>query len=216
MIRRTLPLAVVLLAGCGAWSGPRATTAFPEPTHPDLDYPVGAFALTERSGRTVTDQDLRGQVWIASFIFTRCNGPCPAVTNTMARLQAGLKDEMRAGGLKLVTFTVDPSRDDLKALNTYADIRQADPKNWLFLTGDEKTIHALLKERFKQAVERKGGPEVKPGDEFGHSTRLVLVDKSGVIRATCEGLPDDEMPDGKERFEAGLERLQSRARELLK
>jgi cytochrome oxidase Cu insertion factor (SCO1/SenC/PrrC family) len=213
MMNRIFPFLFLFAAGCGAFSGTRPST---ESTQPDLDYPVGEFSLTERSGKTITDKDLRGQVWIGSFIFTRCTGPCPAVTNTMARLQAELKAEMQAGKLKLVTFTVDPARDDLKALKDYANTRQADPNNWLFLTGDEKTIHKLMQEQFKQAVERKLGPDVKPGDEFGHSTRLVLVDKKGVIRATYDGLPDDDMPDGKERFEAGLKRLKERAQELMK
>ncbi|MBN9121746.1 MAG: SCO family protein, partial [Planctomycetes bacterium] len=220
MTRRLLPFVVfalgcgtlaVLALGCGAWGGSRLPTPA-DPPQPDLDYPVGEFALTERSGKTVTDKDLRGRVWIGSFIFTRCNGPCPAVTQTMRKLQDDLGDELQGGKLKLVTFTVDPARDDLKALNDYANNRQADPNNWLFLTGDEKTVHKLLQEQFKQAVERKVGPDVKPGDEFGHSTRLVLVDKNGVIRGMSEGLRDDEMPDGKERFEAGLSRLKGRAR----
>ena len=210
MIRRIFPFAVLAAVGCGAWGNPRTT----EPKQPDLDFPVGEFALTERSGKKVTDKDLRDSVWISSFIFTRCSGPCPAVTQTMRRLQDELKAELQGGKLKLVTFTVDPDRDDLKALNDYANTRQADP-NWLFLTGDKKAIHTLSQEQFKQAIEHKVGPDVKPGDEFGHSTRLILVDKNGVIRAMYEGLPDDEMPDGKERFEAGLVRLKDRARELL-
>lgn len=213
MTRRIFPFAVLVVAGCGAFGGPRTPT---QPAQPDLDYPVGEFALTERSGKQVTDKDLRGNVWVASFVFTRCTGPCPAVTQTMATLQRDLADELKGGNLKLVTFTVDPARDDLQALKAYADNRQADPNNWLFLTGDEKTIHKLMQEQFKQAVERKVGPEVKPGDEFGHSTRLVLVDKNGVIRDTFEGLPDDQFPDGKERFEIGLKRLKDRVRELLK
>jgi cytochrome oxidase Cu insertion factor (SCO1/SenC/PrrC family) len=213
MFRRTLPLAALLVAGCGAWGGSRLP---PAPARPDLDYPVGEFSLTERSGKTVTDKDLRGRVWVGSFVFTRCNGPCPAVTNTMARLQGLLKDELTAGKVKLVTFTVDPTRDDLAALKDYADNRQADPDNWLFLTGDEKTVHHLLREQFKQAAGRKTGPDVKAGDEFEHSTKLVLVDKAGVIRAMYDGLASDDMPDGKERFEAGLVRLQERVRELTK
>lgn len=212
-MKRAFPFLFLLAAGCGSLGGTPTST---EPAQPDLDYPVGEFSLTERGGKTITDKDLRGQVWIGSFIFTRCNGPCPAVTNTMARLQGDLKEEMNAGKLKLVTFTVDPARDDLKALKDYANSRQADPNNWLFLTGDEKTVHTLMQEQFKQAVERKLGPDVKPGDEFGHGTRLVLVDKNGVIRAMYEGLADDDMPDGKERFEAGLKRLKERARELMK
>src|SRR5262249_25504407 len=161
-MKRLLPFVLLVAAGCGAWSGSRTTT---QQARPDLDYPVGEFSLSERSGKTVTDKDLRGTVWIGSFVFTRCTGPCPAVSNTMARLQAELKDELKAGQVKLVTFTVDPARDDLRALKEYADSRQADPNNWLFLTGDEKTVHKLLQEQFKQAVERRVGPDVKPGDE---------------------------------------------------
>jgi protein SCO1/2 len=191
--------------GCGLPTNPASS---PDPVQPDLDYPVGTFSLTERSGKTVTDQDLRGHVWVASFIFTRCNGPCPQVTSTVARLQAELKD---LPDVRFVTFTVDPKRDDLAALRKYADSRSADPKRWLFLTGDESTIHTLMREQFKQPVEHKMGPEVQPGDEFGHSSRLVLVDKKNVIRAMCDGLPNEHFP---ERFETDLARFQKRIREL--
>jgi cytochrome oxidase Cu insertion factor (SCO1/SenC/PrrC family) len=213
---RFFPFVVLLAAGCGASGGLPTSTQPTAPAQPDLDYPVGEFSLTERSGKTITDKDLRGKVWIGSFIFTRCNGPCPAVTNTTARLQADLKNEMKAGKVALVTFTVDPAHDDLKALNEYANIRQADPNNWLFLTGDEKTVHKLLQEQFKQAVERNVDPDAKPGAEYVHSTKLVLVDKNGVIRAMFDGLANSKFVDGQERFEAGLARLQERVRELLK
>jgi cytochrome oxidase Cu insertion factor (SCO1/SenC/PrrC family) len=99
----------------------------------------------------------------------------------------------------------------LTALRKYADNRNADPKRWLFLTGDESTIHRLMREQFKQPVERKTEPEVQPGDEFGHSSRLVLVDKKNVIRAMCDGLPNERFPD---RFEVDFARFQERIREL--
>src|SRR5581483_556163 len=117
MTARLLPLLALFLAGCGAVADPRST---PSPEPPDLDFPVGTFRLTERSGRTVTEQDLRGKVWVASFIFTRCTGPCPQVTSTMRRLQSELGDELQAGRVKLVTFTVDPEHDDLRKLREYA------------------------------------------------------------------------------------------------
>lgn len=215
MLRRLLPLVALVAAGCvGSAHVPTAPTETPQP---DLDFPIGEFALTERSGKAVTDKDLRGKVWVGSFIFTRCSGPCPAVTNTMSRLQRDLAGELKGGKFALVTFTVDPARDDLKALKDYANTRQADPDNWLFLTGDEKYVHKLLQEQFKQAAERKIGPDVQPGDEFGHSTKLILVDSKGVIRGMYDGLPsDEELPDGRNRFEAGLGRLKDRVRELLK
>src|SRR5215470_9833230 len=86
---------------------------------PDELGKVPAFDLTERSGRTVSDQSLRGKVWVAAFVFTRCTGPCPQVTATMARLQKEL-NLARRDDLRLVTFTVDPERDQPKELQDYA------------------------------------------------------------------------------------------------
>ena len=134
----------------------------------------------------------------------------------MGRLQRALADPLKSGKVKLVTFTVDPVHDDLKTLRDYANARQADPDNWLFLTGEEKTIHKLLHDQFKQAIEQRLGPEVKPGEEFDHSTRLILVDKTGVIRGMYDGLPNDKMPGGKEAFEENLKRLRDRVGELTK
>ncbi len=205
-------LAVLLLAGLG---GCRPLARETPPTWesetedlPDPQWPVGPFALTERSGRTVTDQDLRGYVWIASFIFTRCTGPCPSVASTVARLQHELQDLPQ---VRFVTFTVDPKRDDLRALNEYAQARGADPQRWLFLTGEEETIHRIIREQFKQAVGRNPGPQVAPGDEFIHSSKLVLVDAQGRIRGWCDGLPHEQFPD---RFESDLRRLIRRVRQL--
>jgi len=207
MTSRLLPLlGLFLLAGCGV--SPR--TAREEL---DLDWPVGPFSLTERSGRTVTDKDLRGSVWVASFVFTRCTGPCPSVAATVGQLHRELKDKP---SIKFVTFTVDPARDDLSTLREYANNRQADPDRWLFLTGDEKTIHEVVAKQFKQGVERIPDPDVKPGEEFEHSTRLLLVDKNGVIRAFYPGLYDPKVHTSEAAFAADLELLKTRARELAK
>ena len=193
--------------GCGTTARPNTNS----PTEPDLDYPIGPFSLTERSGRTVTDKDLRGSVWVASFVFTHCSGPCPYVSANVGRLQLELKDEP---GVKFVTFTVDPSRDDAARLREYANFHRADPERWLFLTGDEATIHRMVREQFKQAVERNPESGAKPGTEFDHSPKLLIVDKKGVIRAAYDGLPNDRYSDARERFEASFSRLKARVHEL--
>ncbi|MCE9564996.1 MAG: SCO family protein [Planctomycetes bacterium] len=210
MTRRLPLLLLVCATGCGLLARPNPTTA---PTDPELDWQIEPFSLTERSGKTVTNKDLQGSVWVASFIFTRCVGPCPAVTSTVGKLQKEFKDEP---GVKFVTFTVDPMRDDLTTLKDYANSRGADPDRWLFLRGDEATIHKLLRETFKQAVGRKVGEDVKPGDEFSHSTRLMVVDRNGVIRGIYAGLPDERIPDSQADFDANLTRLKTRMRSLLK
>ncbi|HEV3440834.1 MAG TPA: SCO family protein [Gemmata sp.] len=205
---RFTPLLAIFLSGCGVSARHGSDTA---PTQPDLDFPVGHFSLMERNGRTITEQDLRGSVWVVSFVFTRCTGPCPQVTATVAKLQAELND---VPGVKFVTITVDPGHDDMAKLRDYAKHFNADADRWLFLTGDEATIHKLMREQFKQAIERKSDEDVKPGDEFGHSTRLLVVDKEGLIRGSFDGLQNEEYPESKEQFEANLSRLKDRVRQL--
>src|SRR5947208_7826939 len=126
-------LCVALLAGC--------VSCRKSPPPDDLGA-VGPFALTERGGGTVSDETLRGKVWVASFVFTRCTGPCPQVTGTMARLQSELIGEP---GVLLATFTVDPARDDPAELRKYAELFRADPERWLFLTGPEEEIYRVIR-----------------------------------------------------------------------
>ena len=209
MSRRLFLLSVcsvysVVVLGCGLNVEPAPLS--------DLDYPVGSFSLTERDGRTVTEKDLAGKVWIASFVFTRCMGNCPAVTATVRQLQDKLKDQP---DVMFVTFTVNGEHDTPGELKKYADRYQADPKRWLFLTGDEPTIRKLLQERFKQSAGDEPAGEVKQLDALAsHSTRLVVVDKKGAIRAMFDGMRNANFPDSEERFNDGMKRLEKKVKQL--
>jgi protein SCO1/2/putative membrane protein len=151
---------------------------------------VQDFSLTERSGRTVTRQDLLGKVWVASFVFTRCAGTCPQISRTMQRLQdwtAGQKNVL------LVSITVDPSHDTPAELREYADKRyHADPERWLFLTGDRDAVYALIQKSFLLGVQETQGAEYRPGNEVTHSSRLALVDQAGHIRGYFDGREVDD------------------------
>jgi protein SCO1/2/putative membrane protein len=169
--------------------------------------PVGAFALTERSGRTVRQTDLLGKVWVASFVFTRCSGPCPQVSSTMQRLQEKLAGEP---GVLLVTFTVDPEYDQPAELSEYARHFQADPERWLFLTGKQEEIYRLLREGFHVPVAQNEGPERIPGQEVMHSPRLAVVDGQGRLRGYFDGVRDSRWPDADAEFENNFRRLRAK------
>jgi len=210
---KSFALAVLLLAipACSP-SQTSTTRSGHASTNKDISLPLDDFTFTERSGKSISKADLHGKVWIASFVFTRCTGPCPQVTATMARLQSELKDTQ---DLRLVTFTVDPARDDPEELRKYAEHFRADKERWLFLTGEEKTLHRLLKESFKVPVMRND-KSTKASDDFDHSTRLVVVDRNGNVRGYFEGIADPEIEGGKEEFEGDLKRLKEKVAELLK
>ena len=44
---------------------------------------VNDFALTNQAGAAVSLAGLRGRVWIADIIFTRCPGPCLKMSRQM-------------------------------------------------------------------------------------------------------------------------------------
>ena len=197
----------IFLTGCAPEAKSTVSVAKSEPL-----YPVPDFKLTERSGKPVSRDDLKGKVWIASFVFVRCPGPCPQVTATMARLQKEL-DLKNTPDLRLVTFTVDPEHDNPKELTDYANRYQADPERWLFLTGrSEAELDKLATEGFKVLAKRSNNPD----DIFDHSTRLVLVDKAGQIRDYFDGMCPRTDPQAKADFEANLTRLKQSVAELLK
>jgi len=204
-----LVLVHAFLTGCT----PAPTTSASTGNRPDLDIPAPAFTMTERSGNPVTRDDLKGKVWVASFVFTRCSGPCPQVSATMARLQKELKLSENPN-LRLVTFTVDPDRDTPNELKEYANRYQADPEKWLFLTGlPEAELHKLLKDGFKVTAQRSTSQEA--GDEFDHSSRLAVVDKHGTIRGYFDGIPSKSSPDADTEFEENLKRLREKVGQLL-
>jgi protein SCO1/2 len=174
-------VAVTVLAVWRLREGTSATGALP------IYGTVPAFALVERSGRSVTADDLRGQPWVASFIFTRCAGMCPALTTTLAalmrRTQVSAAERVRA-----VTFTVDPTHDDPEALRRYADAHGADPRRWLFLTGDHDAVEHLVRDGFLLSIaELPPGERERSPEPITHSDRFVLVDPQLRIRGYYHG-----------------------------
>ena len=170
--------------------------------------------LTLLAKGSVTKADLSGKVWVASFVFIRCTGPCPSVSATMTNLQSEL-DLANQPELRLVTFTVDPERDTPNELKKYADTFRANPDRWLFLTGKEDEIHTLLKTGFKIGVNRSTNPQPIAGQEFDHSTYITVVDKSGTIRGHFDGYRGPNDTDG-ERYTASMTALKQLVADLLK
>lgn len=178
---------------------------------------VPPFALTERTGRRVTLEDLHGLVWVANFIYTECSESCPTQSLQLARLQ----DEFPAEApLRLVSITVDPEHDTPAVLSRYAERYRA-TERWWFLTGDKRAIYCLARDGFRLGVvdpTASAPPDCGTGVSLGpapawashgskglfiHSARLVLVDGSARIRAYHLATESESLT----RLKANLRRL---------
>lgn len=145
---------------------------------------VADFTLTNQDGQAVSLADLRGKVWVADIIFTRCPGPCLKMTRQMKELEQALPAGSPA---KLITLTTDPDFDTPPVLKTYGELSTADPNRWRFLTGTKKQIADLAIDSLKlTAIAKKPEERESAQDLFVHSTIFVIVDKQGRLRGVFE------------------------------
>ncbi len=144
------------------------------------------FRLVDQSGRSFGSADLTGRVWVASFIFTRCETVCPAVSRQMARIQS--RTENLEPQFHLVSFSVDPEYDSPSRLSEYARSYRASPRMWTFLTGAPDAVRDAVVNGLHVSMGREPGAGVAG---IFHGTHLVLVDGAGRIR----GYYDAAAPD---------------------
>jgi protein SCO1 len=146
-------------------------------------YPAPTFSLTNQNGQTVTDQALRGTTWIAGFVFTRCTGPCPMMTQKMAAMQGQVTNP----NVKFVLFTVDPEHDTPEVLTAFAEKYKADQSRWHLLTGPTPKLYEAAAGMKVTAIPANGENPIV------HSQRFLLVDPEGQVRAAYDSLSDDDL-----------------------
>lgn len=168
---------------------------------------VADFVLTNQNGRAVSLADMKGNVWVADIIFTRCAGPCPRVTKQMRELQLRLR-AANANAL-LVTLTTDPAFDTPPVMKKYAERFQADQGNWLFLTGTKEQIAKLAVDSLKlTAVEKPAAERTSPEDLFIHTNMFVVVDKQGRLRGVVQNSSTDNPAQVQGQLISMVRRLQ--------
>jgi protein SCO1/2 len=141
---------------------------------------IADFHLTSQSGKPVSQKDLQNKVFVANFFFANCQGICKKMTSQMTRVQEKFKNNP---DVKLVSYTVDPARDSVEALQEYASQYGADPDKWYFLTGPKKEIYDLAINSYLLPAQENNDGTV----DFVHSEKFLLVDKDKHVRGIYDG-----------------------------
>lgn len=173
-MRPLLLASLLLLASCGRERRPAALWAIP------------AFEISRVTPSSVEPfglSDMRGKVWVADFVFTRCGGPCPVLTTRLSALGRRLPP-----AVGLLTVTVDPKGDTPERLRAYARAHGADLERWVFARGDVPRTYDLLYSGFRLPVSTR--PEKGDAERVVHSTYFVLVDAEGRVRGYYDAFDD--------------------------
>jgi protein SCO1/2 len=154
---------------------------------------IPSFSLMDERGKAFTSENLKGKIYVANFFFTRCGTICPKITSQVSRVtDAFIQDK----DIHFISLSVDPNYDNPEKLAGYSKKFDADTARWTFLTGDKKTIYPLILKGFRVPLADASEYDAaikNPDETFIHSERLVLVDKSGVIRGFYDGTDKKEV-----------------------
>lgn len=145
------------------------------------------FILTDQDGRSLTNEDLRGQIVLYNFTYTRCQAPCAQTSPIMRAIQDQLAQVSTDGvTITLVTISFDSQHDKPDTLCAYANSLGADTVRWRFLTGDATRVKYVIGSGFNVYY------NANPSGVFEFDPVFVLVDGWGIIRATYRTLPTSD------------------------
>jgi protein SCO1 len=167
----------------------RFVPGFGDPTLPVLSY-VPRFSFSDQNGRTVTEKDLQGKVYVAEYFFTTCRGICPKMNTNMKKVA---QDYANEPDFRILSYTVDPETDSVGRMKRYADSLGADPQRWFFLTGRKDSLYHLARTGY--LLDDPKNNAINIGEQFLHTQLMALVDKSGRVRKIYDGLKKDELDE---------------------
>ena len=140
---------------------------------------VPDFSFTDQNGKTITNNDYLGKVYVVEFFFTTCPTICPRMNKNLVQIQDTFKDFENFG---VASFTINPEYDTQEVLKEYAEQYGITNPNWHLMTGDQEKIYDLANTGFPLYVAENA--EVEGG--FEHSGHFALIDKEGFFRSRVE------------------------------
>jgi len=151
-------------------------------------HKIAPFAFTNQNGKTITQEDYKGKIYVADFFFTTCQSICPKMTKNMGWLQERIKS---MPDVLLLSHSVTPDIDSVPVLRAYADEKGAIDGKWNLVTGDKKDIYYIARKSYL-AVKTTNSSQLY---DMVHTENFILVDKQGRIRGFYDGTNLDKPAD---------------------
>ena len=140
---------------------------------------VSSFSFINQNGKTITNEDYIGKVFLLEFFFTTCPTICPKMNQNLVSIQNSFPNQPDFG---IASITINPNYDTVEVLKDYADQYGVKNPNWHFLTGDQGVIYELANSGFNLYAAQVNGA----AGGFEHSGNFALIDKQGYIRSRVD------------------------------
>ena len=149
-------------------------------------HTIAPFSFVNQNGKTITEKDYEGKIYVADFFFTTCGSICPKMTTNLAVVQQAVLNNPK---VLLLSHTVFPETDTVSVLKKYAIKNGVLDHKWNLVTGDKKEIYTMAR---KSYLAVKMG---KPSELYDmvHTENFVLVDEQKRVRGFYDGTKKEEI-----------------------
>ncbi|MFE3846990.1 SCO family protein [Flavobacterium sp. LB3P45] len=149
-------------------------------------HTIADFSFVNQNGKTITQKDYEGKVYVADFFFTTCGSICPKMTTNLAEVQKAIINNPK---VMLLSHTVFPETDSVSVLKAYALKNGVVDSKWNLVTGDKKAIYTMARKSYLAV--KLGKPEQLY--DMVHTENFVLVDTKRRVRGFYDGTKKEDM-----------------------
>ena len=149
-------------------------------------HTIADFSFTNQNGKTITQKDYEGKIYVADFFFTTCITICPKMTSNLVEVQTAIRN---MPDVMLLSHTVFPEVDNVATLKAYAIEKGVDDKKWNLVTGDKKEIYAMARKSYLAV--KMGKPDQLY--DMVHTENFVLVDAKKRVRGFYDGTKKEDI-----------------------
>ena len=143
-------------------------------------HKIAPFSFENQNGKTITQDDYEGKIYIADFFFTTCPTICPKMTANMVNIQEEILNDST---VMLLSYSVTPKIDSVPQLKKYAIEKGVNDEKWNLLTGNKKEIYTMARKSYLVVKDDgDGGPY-----DMIHTENFILVDPEKRIRGFYDG-----------------------------
>lgn len=149
-------------------------------------HTIADFSFTNQNGKTITQKDYEGKIYVADFFFTTCQTICPIMTTNMTEVQKAFSNNPN---VMILSHTVTPEIDSVPVLKQYALKQGVNDSKWNMVTGDKKDIYYIARKSYLAV--KTGKPEEMY--DMVHTENFVLVDTKRRVRGFYDGTKKEDV-----------------------
>lgn len=149
-------------------------------------HTIADFSFVNQNGKTITQKEYEGKIYVADFFFTTCGSICPKMTTNLAEIQKAIRHNPK---VMLLSHSVLPDTDSVPVLKQYALKNGVIDQKWNLVTGDKKAIYTMARKSYLAV--KLGRPEELY--DMVHTENFVLVDTKRRVRGFYDGTKKEDI-----------------------